>query len=301
MSASFPGSIKSFTTLVDLADSVLAEHQNAQQDEITAIETELGVDPGGNYSDVVSRLDGADTGWKSVSQAWTYASADDPVYQVYVDGDVTANADYKAGNKIKCTNNSTTVYGFIVNIGSYDSGNDRTPVDIYCGTDYDIANSAITAIYISKVKSPDGFPMSKAKWTVLVSNTSDQSQESPTSSVWYNLGSLSIDIPIGVWDVSFQVPCAAQSNASQTAVNVSATLSTANNSESDKDMTGGSNGGGASGTLWCMGTFMREKVLSLSSKTTYYLNAKTTTSCAGIYFYGSSIGTIVIEAVCAYL
>lgn len=39
--ASYPSSIKSFSTLVDLADSVLAAHQNERGDEITALETYL--------------------------------------------------------------------------------------------------------------------------------------------------------------------------------------------------------------------------------------------------------------------
>lgn len=41
MAASFPTSIKSFTTKVDLVDSVLAADTNEQSDEITAIETYL--------------------------------------------------------------------------------------------------------------------------------------------------------------------------------------------------------------------------------------------------------------------
>lgn len=45
MPASYPTSIKSFTTLVDNVDDVLAAHQNEPNDEITAIETVLGVNP----------------------------------------------------------------------------------------------------------------------------------------------------------------------------------------------------------------------------------------------------------------
>lgn len=41
MTASFPGSVKTFATLVDLADSVLAAHQNSQQDEIVAMQNHL--------------------------------------------------------------------------------------------------------------------------------------------------------------------------------------------------------------------------------------------------------------------
>ncbi|MDL1909685.1 hypothetical protein FBQ81_03175 [Chloroflexi bacterium CFX6] len=55
--ASFPSSIKTFPTLVDLADSVLAAHQNERGDEITAIETELGTDPKGSDASVKARLD----------------------------------------------------------------------------------------------------------------------------------------------------------------------------------------------------------------------------------------------------
>lgn len=41
MAASFPTSVKTFSTLVDLVDSVLASHQNDRGDEITAIENYL--------------------------------------------------------------------------------------------------------------------------------------------------------------------------------------------------------------------------------------------------------------------
>lgn len=43
MPASYPSSIKSFTTKQDNVDDVLAAHINDLQDEVVAIETELGV------------------------------------------------------------------------------------------------------------------------------------------------------------------------------------------------------------------------------------------------------------------
>lgn len=43
MSASYPGSIKSFTTKVDTSDDVLAADMNDVQNEIVALETELGI------------------------------------------------------------------------------------------------------------------------------------------------------------------------------------------------------------------------------------------------------------------
>lgn len=54
--ADYPSAIKTFATIVDLADSVLAAHQNQRGGEITAIETELGTNPAGAYADVATRL-----------------------------------------------------------------------------------------------------------------------------------------------------------------------------------------------------------------------------------------------------
>ena len=42
MTASYPSTVKSFTTKVDFADTVLAEHVNSLQLEVTSIETVLG-------------------------------------------------------------------------------------------------------------------------------------------------------------------------------------------------------------------------------------------------------------------
>jgi len=56
MPASYPSAIKTFTTLVDGVDDVLAAHQNDPNAEITAIETELGTNPRGTAADVKTRL-----------------------------------------------------------------------------------------------------------------------------------------------------------------------------------------------------------------------------------------------------
>ena len=50
MAADYPGSIKSFTTKTDGVDDVEAAHINDMQLEITAIETELGINPAGQYA-----------------------------------------------------------------------------------------------------------------------------------------------------------------------------------------------------------------------------------------------------------
>ncbi len=251
-------------------------------------------------------------GWQAASQSWTYASADDPIYQVYVSGDVTADANYKLGNKIKCTNNSTTFYGFIMKVGAYDSGNNRTPVDVYGGTDYDLANSAITAPYISKVKSPDGFPTSPAKWTVETNTSNSPAKSSPTVSTWYGGAGLSptgpsIDLPIGAWKVFYKVTADYSTNlAAVSNIGLRVTLSTANNSESDPEMTTG-----ATNTLPISTTALQratyeipDKLIAVTSKTTYYVNMFSgSVTGTGPTFTMNAGGVFrnIIRAVCAYL
>lgn len=62
--ADFPSSVKAFATLVDLADSVLAAHQNDRGDEITAIETWLLA---GWLGTVRTTIDGLKLAWDSAT------------------------------------------------------------------------------------------------------------------------------------------------------------------------------------------------------------------------------------------
>ena len=56
MSASYPSSIKTFTVKTAKQDKARAADVNAMQDEITAIETELGTNPAGSKTTVKDRL-----------------------------------------------------------------------------------------------------------------------------------------------------------------------------------------------------------------------------------------------------
>lgn len=72
-----------------------------------------------------------------------------------ITGDYTADVDYQIGMKIKCTNNSTTVYGVIC-ANVVVTG--VTYITLASNNDYSITNAAITLPYISKIAKPDGFP-----------------------------------------------------------------------------------------------------------------------------------------------
>ena len=121
-------------------------------------------------------------GWISAGETWTYASADDPTFTFTVNADVTGK--YSAGMKIKLTQ-GTVKYFIITAVSTYSGGN--TTITVYGGTDYDLANSAISANYYSMVKSPFGFPMSPAKWSVEFTSSDTQTQSAPTNGTWYNM------------------------------------------------------------------------------------------------------------------
>lgn len=87
-------------------------------------------------------------GWQDPGETWTYASAT----TFTISGDKTTK--YQKGDRIKLT--QTTVKYFVVVNVVYSSPN--TTITVTGGTDYTLANAAITANYYSKDASPVGFP-----------------------------------------------------------------------------------------------------------------------------------------------
>lgn len=65
MTASYPASVKSFTTKVDFSDTVLAEHVNSLQDEVNSIQNNLGtyIKTGSGW---VGSFDQITTSWDSL-------------------------------------------------------------------------------------------------------------------------------------------------------------------------------------------------------------------------------------------
>jgi hypothetical protein len=236
-------------------------------------------------------------GWISAGETWTYASADDPTFTFTISGDKTGK--YSAGMKIKLT--QTTVKYFIITKVAYSSPN--TTITVYGGTDYDLANSAISANAYSMMRTPVGFPMSPAKWTTSVSTTTPTAQTNPTQNTWYNLAGLSLAIPIGVWDISFRTRVHTNRDSGGV-LDFQVTLSTANKSESDSNYTTRvfSNEGNANTTnLQFLEDCSNSFLLTLASKTTYYLLEKT--AAGGLTTLNISLGDSLTEirATCAYL
>jgi len=212
-------------------------------------------------------IDELSKGWQSLDTTGVYASADAPTFTMTTGVDTTGYVG--VGNRIKLT--QTTVKYFIVTAIT------STTITLYGGTDYTLANAAITDIYFSNVKSPFGFPMDISKWSEIVVNSTDLTQNTAVNGTWYNLGSVSKSFPIGNWIVSYS--CVGFAN--RTGTNLSdqwfvSTLSTTNNSETDTQFTKAIYNSVASTTsVIAYGSIYVEKPLTLTAKTTYYLLAKT--------------------------
>lgn len=251
-----------------------------------------------SYFDTLYGTSGSGAGWISLG-ACTYEGADAPTFTFSLASDMTGILS--AGMRINLT--QTTVKYFIITaVGAYSGG--KTIITVYGGTDYTLANASITIPYYSIQKAPFGFPLDPTKWTVEVTDVTIRSQAPPSAAAWYNLGSVAISMPIGVWDTHFEASIQLNTGGTATSgCDLFMTLSTANNSESDVDLTTHSNvnittaSGGSGG-----GYLFRKKVLVIAAKTSYYLNSKVTQTIASstLYNRGDNSKTI-IRAICAYL
>ena len=237
------------------------------------------------------------SGWTAAGETWTYASADAPTFTFTVASDVTTK--YSVGMRIKYTQ-TTVKYGIITAVSAYSAPN--TTITVYGGTDYAMTSGVITLPYYSTVKAPFGFSLNPLKWSIEITDSSDYDQTNPTATNWYNPGSLSISLPIGSWRLSYN--CLSRVYAGSNYVDIASTLSTTNDSESDADFTTRSfifAAVGLSGLLNFGTTCTKDKLLNVSSKTSYYLNISTIATNMMIITIRGTGSKTIIRAVCAYL
>ena len=241
---------------------------------------------------------GGGDGWQSDTNTWTYSSADRPTFVISVNADMTGTIG--VGYRIKLT--QTTVKYFVVTaVGSYSGG--ATLITLYGGTDYTLANAAVSDVYFSNVKTPFGFPQSKTKWTVTATDTSNRTQSSPTASQWYgtDISLPTISVPIGAWNIGYDAITQAYTSATKDA-RCSITLSSGSASESNPELTALNNTFvGSSNEVQIINTVGKNSDVSVASKTTFYLLIKTAgTGQANIAVRGDQ-STTKLYAKCAYL
>jgi len=283
----------------DIVDAILAEHSQSgahTTDTINEKTEDAGVTVDGlKIKD--GRIAGWD-GWIEAGETWTYSSVDDPTGVITVPSGAVSK--YSVGMRIKFTNGGSIIYGIITAVAdtSLTFLHEIDPTDSQAL--HLMANSAITNPYYSTQKAPLGFPLDPSKWAVTLNVTENKTQSSPTAGVWYNVGSLSINFPIGIWRVWYNAFISFQASSVYLG-SVLLTLSTTNNSESDSYFTteiAFAHQTSGRTNMYC--NVSREKALSLASKTTYYINMKTLDpSLTYIRLWGDPPATF--QAVCAYL
>lgn len=138
-------------------------------------------------------------------------------------------------------------------------------------------SGGVSSLSYATVKSPYGFPGQKTKWRVESIVKVRYTQTSPVTGTWYNLSTTNsvnmgamITLPIGEYNFGYEIPIYID-RAAAGGLDVYVTLSTANNTESDKELTGfcSSSGGSAHSS-----TLHREKQMTITSATPYYMNLK---------------------------
>lgn len=158
----------------------------------------------------------------------------------YALDEITIRAKYLANTSQGPNNFSLEKFGLISQVGAYSGG--TTLVTAYFGTDYMLTNATISSPKYSNTFAPARFTTKESKWSVLVTSSIDHSKTTPTSSAYYG-GSLltptgpSIIIPIGAWWIAYKVLLGSTYTvAAVGAFGMRATLSTANNTQSDSDL-----------------------------------------------------------------
>lgn len=242
---------------------------------------------------------GSTDGWVVDANTWTFSSADAPVYVVSVNADMTALVS--VGMRIRLVHGAATKYFLVHAVGAFGGG--VTLLTLYGGTTYTLSATAITSTYYSSAQVPFAFPSNPGSWTVTATDTTNASQAAPTADVWYNVGSVQISAPIGVWKANYSVDLQVVSTLAAVAqLGVRVTLSTANNSASDSGWTNGYlivtpiN----VGLAHRLSTNSPMRIITAAAKTTHYLNALSSQTVTS-FSYRGDIKATTITLVSAYL
>lgn len=233
------------------------------------------------------------SGWSKVLDTWTFGSVDNPTGVINWTG---ANSKVSAGMRIKFDNGGHTIYGIVTAVSSStmtflhemnEANNNAVNL---------MANSEISNPNISAYKVPLGFNANPSRWSVKYSEIVGASRDTPTANSWYNLGSVSLVVPIGLWNIGYKTSCYTVKGSASFAGSYF-TLSTSSSSESDF----GFRVANIMPTSDLITTAVcPPKLVNRTTKATYYLNQSTpyagTTRIAT-----SNYARTIIEAVCAYL
>jgi len=135
--ADFPTDL---SELQDNVDDVMAKYVNN-------LEEKVGVDESTDSESIDYMLR---QGWIFANETWTRES--DTSFSEPID----ATGKFQKGDKIRYKQGGAYKYQYIINVGSYSGG--KTIMTTTGGSDYTVADAAITDNYYSKAENPQGFP-----------------------------------------------------------------------------------------------------------------------------------------------
>jgi len=233
----------------------------------------------------------ADNGFVAAGESWTYSaySATTRIAQITVPTDATTK--YYAGMRVKFTQPTDGVkVGIIMYVQA-------TTLHVFMKSGNDFDNEAITSPFYSTAYAPLGFDLNPTLWQLEATDTTLRSQITPTTDTWYNLGSFSLTVGVGAWEVGYMVT-PYFTRASAGAIRIGTTLSTANNSQSDAQMDCQIE---SNSLVYSSNSQHNNKTVNLTSQTTFYLNTRSETSGADSIYNVNDRTAAKIYARCKYV
>jgi hypothetical protein len=170
------------------------------------------------------------------------------------------------------------------------SGSD-TLITVYTGTDYMFQNATISNPYYSPLKAPYGFPLSKNKWSVNITESRDVVLD-PAANTYYNLGSYSISVPKGSWTLDYRVLADTSKGASAVGPQRFG-LSTLTTVHTDFDLVSCVYHGSNVANISLRTVMIATKDIKLYAKTTYYLVAVTESDDVAMGINGTRAATVI--------
>jgi hypothetical protein len=107
-------------------------------------------------------------------------------------------------------------------------------------------------------------------------------------------------MPIGLWVVDYSIIMYTYKTTA-TEIAMQATMSTANNSESNAALTSVVYIAGASSTLSIQSQVYKRVLVAAASKTLYYFNGRSAIASAATIAFQNANGAMVVNFLCAYL
>lgn len=242
------------------------------------------------------------SGWIPLDFDLTYSSSDSPSYEATCQSDRT---DYfSPGMKFKVTDNGSEKYFFLTK-RTYSSISDLTTFTFYGGTDYTLSGGALSSLYFSTDKAPEGFDLNPDKWTVtLYSNLANYA--TPGAGIWRNLVDFATSLPviivtpIGAWRVIYSSEGSLSLTAASNFIEMSFALSAESSIASESELVSRSSILENDSSVFSLAVTMHKEFgISVGLKTNYYFIG---TAGSGIMNADTiAVAFLSIKFICIYI